>query len=532
MLLRICIPGSGSGTTLLLILLLITLCISCNKDSPTQPPEEPPAGQAILLLSRLSVAVVPGGSESIVITAVDRNNMREPCSITCDRPDIVSLGHSDSILTLTGITHGSANVTVTSRSNLQRVLPVQVYNHKVLDTGELLVAFVDEFQYRWHDGGSGQPIDGAYYHPVTTDGFRALGSLGQSGYTSPNGRKAVMVVKAREGSNALAEPLDYTLVWSDQGSGASNDGSFWTPVPPEGYVAMGTVARAGYTKPPLSDVVCVRADLTVPGETGAFIWRCYIPFPPILRFKSWMIDPPNAGPHDNAYLATGTFVAVGSNSGSVSEDPPGVHPVMNVLKVTLPLLSQAPYQTIVPTLSGYGAPPEETFPTFARAMLMPCTTVKDSIYSGDPNWRIRNSPFYRLERQVYYKLLYHNHNQTSQTQTNSVLIRSGVTTTESQTYWNSTAISISFEAGISIKMFSSKVTATVTRSFGYEQQTSVAVLQEREVSSSINTPPGKAAALWQQYNRYVLMRHNGTQLEPVASWAFGIDSYVTDEYPD
>lgn len=502
--------------------------IGCKKDSPTQP--EPPQGQGTLLLGRLSVAVIPGGSESVTITARNPNNLRDSCWATCDASGIVNLSLTDSVLTITGVAYGSATVTVRSMCGQHRALPVQVYNHKVLDTGELLIAFVDTFQYRWHDGGSGQPIDGAYYHPVATDGFRALGSLGQSGYTDPNGRKAVMVVKAKSGSSALAEPVDHTLVWSDQGSGASNDGSFWTPVPPAGYVAMGTVAQRGYTRPLLSDVVCVRSDLVVAGEAGQFIWR-YFNLTGV-RFASWLIDPPNAGPHDDAYLGTGTFVAVGSTSGIISGNPPGVHPVMNVLKVSLPLLSQAPYQTIVPKLSGYEAPHEETFPTFARAMLMPCTIVKDSIYSGDPNWRIRNSPFYRLERQVYYKLLYHNHNQTSQTQTNSVLIRSGVTTTESQTYWNSTAVSISFEAGISIKMFSSKVTATVTRSFGYEQQTSVAVLQEREVSSSINTPPGKAAALWQQYNRYVLKRHNGAQLEPVASWAFGIDSYVTDEYPD
>jgi hypothetical protein len=81
-------------------------------------------------------------------------------------------------------------------------------------------------------------------------------------------------------------------------------------------------------------------------------------------------------------------------------------------------------------------------------------------------------------------------------------------------------------------MFESKVSTTVTTSFGYETMTSVAVLQEKEVNSTINTSPGKAAALWQQYNRFILKRHKGTSLEPVAAWEFGIDSYVTDEYPD
>jgi hypothetical protein len=113
-----------------------------------------------------------------------------------------------------------------------------------------------------------------------------------------------------------------------------------------------------------------------------------------------------------------------------------------------------------------------------------------------------------------------------------VLIRSGVTTTESESYWNETSISVTVEAGVSIEMFSGKVSTTVSTAFGYSSMTSVAELQEKEVSSSINTPPGKAAALWQKFNRYVLKRHNGTTLEPVAAWEFGIDSYVTDEYPD
>jgi hypothetical protein len=244
-------------------------------------------------------------------------------------------------------------------------------------------------------------------------------------------------------------------------------------------------------------------------------------------FVGWNIDPPDAGPHEDAYLSTGTFVAADTDLA------PSVHPVMNVLKIPLPLLAEAPTQAYVPKLTGYDSPPAETVPVMVKEMLVPSTIVKDALYdSSDPNWRIDNSPFYRLERQVYYKLLYHNYNQTSQVQTNSVLIRSGVTTTESETYKNETAISVTVEAGISIKPFESKISATVSRTFGYETMTSVAELQEKEVSSSINTPPGKAAALWQKFSRYVLKRHNGTALEPVAAWEFGIDSYVTDEYPD
>jgi Vacuolar protein sorting-associated protein 62/Insecticidal Crystal Toxin, P42 len=509
--------------TLSTIMMVLGIIAAGCKKTPSPEPFE-----AKLLLNRLSISVVPGGTENITVTSTDENNLPQTFTVESDTEGIATITKTDSIITVTGLNYGTANVTVrsdTSDTNLLKTFPVQVYNNMILETDELIIAFVDSFQYRWCDRGSGQPDDGEYYHPLTKDSFKALGSIGLSGYYNPNGLEWIMVVKAKPGSNALVPPDSYELVWADHGSGANDDGSFWLPIPPTGYVALGIVAQAGYNEPGLDDVVCVREDLTVPGTAGSYIWK-YVPFPPFVSFASWRIDPPDAGPHDDAYLSTGTFVAW------TSGDPPSAHPVMNVLKVPLPLLAEAPYQTYVPKLTGYDTPSEQTVPMMAKEMLIPCTLLNDSLFAGNPMWRIHNSPFYRLERQVYYKLLYHNHNQTSQVQTNNVTIKSGVTTTESNRYWNETGIEITVEGGVSIEFFSGKVSTTISTKFGYETQTSVAELQEKEVTSAVNTSPGKAAALWQKYNRYVLKRHNGTRLEPVAAWEFGIDSYVTDEYPD
>jgi hypothetical protein len=471
--------------------------------------------------------MVPDGIENVLVLAKNKDGQVEAFEVESGDANIAGVTPvSDSVIQITGVNYGKTNITITSTSGATKKLPVWVYDHQVLDVGELLITFCDVFQYCWDDRGSGGDYDGSYYHPLPDSGFKPLGSIGFRNYYNPNGIHTVMVVKAKQGSDALAAPVDYTLVYNDVGSGANTDGSFWTPVPPSGYLALGTVAQAGYNKPDTNAVVCVRADLTILGDAGDFIWIDE-GTGANMWLGTWKIDPPDAGPHEDAYLSTGTFV--GWNQWS----PPAVHPVMNVLNVPLPLLAEAPYQSYVPKLTSYDKPPDETVPTMAREMLVPCTIVKDQLYDAtNPHWRISNSPFYRLERQVYYKLLYHNHNQTSEVQTNSVLIRSGVTTTESESYWNETSISITVEAGVSIKMFESKVSTTVTTSFGYETMTSVAVLQEKEVNSTINTSPGKAAALWQQYNRFILKRHKGTSLEPVAAWEFGIDSYVTDEYPD
>jgi hypothetical protein len=497
--------------------------ITCKKASTSGDPDNDPE-KSTLLLNRLTVAVVPGGSETVLVSARDQTGTLESFTIEIADETIATISIKDTLFTITGVDFGKTEVTITNTSGKKQVLPVEVYNHKILETGELFITFADLYTYRWNDIGSGGKYDGSYYHPLPPDSFYALGSLGFRGYYNPNGLLGVMVVRAKEGSNALMHPVDYAWVYHDAGSGADDDGSFWTPVPPDGYKAMGLVAQRGWGKPALTDVVCVREDLTVPGAAGAFIWNDDDTGADN-DFGSWYIDSPVAGPHENAYLVSGTFV------GWSSWNPPQVHSVMHVLNVPLPMLSQTPYQSYVPHLTGYDPPPPETVPIMAREMLVPCTIHKDPLYANNLMWRISNSPFYRLERQVFYKLLYHNHNQTSTMQTNNVLIRSGVTITESESFWNETSISVTAEAGISFKAFEAKVSTTVSTAFGYETQTSVAELREKEVSSSINTQPGKAAALWQRYNRFVLKRHNGTRLEPVTAWEFGIDSYVTDEYP-
>jgi len=508
------------------VTMLIIFVAGCKK-SPTKSEPVPPSQQN-LLVSRLSVSFVPGGSENITVIATDKAGAPETFTTTMGDAGVASVATvSDSVIRVTGVNYGKTNLTITSKSGSSVIVPVWVYNHKVLDVGELEVAYCDSFQFRWLTQ-TPYLTYASFYHPLPTDGFKPVGSLGFEGNYNPNGIQAVMVVKAKPGSTALAPPVDYIYAFDTLAHNPTAVATFWIPVPPAGYKALGIVVGTGRSKPSLDEVVCVREDLTTAGDAGE-VFCAWVLFntPIFVGFVGWNIDPPDAGPHEDAYLSTGTFVAADTDLA------PSVHPVMNVLRIPLPLLAEAPNQTYVPKLTGYDSPPAETVPVMVKEMLVPCTIVKDALYdSSDPHWRISNSPFYRLERQVYYKLLYHNYNQTSQVQTNSVLIRSGVTTTESETYKNETAISVTVEAGISIKAFESKISATVSRSFGYETMTSVAELQEKEVSSSINTPPGKAAALWQKFNRYVLKRHNGTALEPVAAWEFGIDSYVTDEYPD
>jgi hypothetical protein len=136
-------------------------------------------------------------------------------------------------------------------------------------TTALELAYVDDYVLEWWDRGSGGDFDGAYYRPVVPPGFFALGHYGQADYAPPRGP---MFVARELEAGALAQPVDYTLIWADHGSGADMDGSFWKPVPPLGYVCLGLVAQAGYAKPGLDEIRCVRQDLACPGKRGGRIW--------------------------------------------------------------------------------------------------------------------------------------------------------------------------------------------------------------------------------------------------------------------
>jgi len=482
------------------------LLAGCHK-TPTEDTYEPQ-----VLLSQLSVSTVPGGDVVIRVAATDEHNQPRTFTAACDDEGVATVTKTDSTITISGLAYGTTNITVNSDTN-SRVVPVEVYDPKVMEAGELLIAFVDTFEYRWSSSGG---IAASFYHPVTTDGFCALGSLAFAGSDDPSGKSCIMVVKAKPGSDALKPPVGYEQVWYP-----SDTGSFWNPIPPAGYKALGSVVSRDRLHPSLADVVCVREDLTIAGALGGELYGYDGGYE---KFASYAIDAPDAGPHESCYTATGTFSA-----SRLEPDPTG-HPVLFVLKVKLPSRPEAADQTFAPKLTGFDTPADRTVPLTCREMVIPWTIVKDTAFST--MWRYANSPKYRLEREVFYQLRYHNYNQTSQVQTNSVTLTSGVSKTESETYWVETGISVTAEGGVDLKIFSAKVSATVSLDLGYETQTSVTELQEKEIQSSINTPPGKAAALWQKFNRFTLKRQNGTSLAPVKVWEFGIDSYVTDEYPN
>ena len=481
---------------------MFVLILACGTDKPTQPQ---PVDQSSLLLSKLVVSMVPGGSETVTLSATDANGSPSECAVSNSDPGVASVTITDSTMQITGLSYGITNLTITNGSGKSCILPVEVYDKNILDVGEFLITYTDNF-ISTHYANS--------FIPIVPEGFYALGGLLTTpDIYYPDGMFTAMAVKPKPGSDAIAFTDSFTTpegVYSNV---------VWKPIPPAGYKAMGykvTIEGA----PPDSQA-CIREDLTITGaiDSAINIDNGY-------QFSSWAIGAPFCGPHSGAYLAPGTFIFC-----EHSIDPPTNDPLMNVLNVDLPMLAEAPDQEFAPRLTSLAPPPDVTAPMMEKALLAPFSVITDML--NDMAWQMDNSPTYRVKRQVFYKCLYHNYNQTDVMQTNNFERVVGISTTQSEEFRTQAGISISAELGVSFSpAVSAKIAATVSYEVGYRRLTGITEFEERHVSTSLNIPPSKAGAIWQRYNRFTLYRHNGNAMEVVGVQEIGIESYVTDVYPD
>lgn len=146
-------------------------------------------------------------------------------------------------------------------------------------TPEIELLSTDQFEVAWNDSGSTADLEGCFWRPRLPAGRNlfAFGDTGRSGRRpGRSGRipPSSMLVGKPLVASAFAHPVGFTYVWNDEGSGATLFGWFFNPIPPAGYVSLGTItATDGATAPPTNSVVCVRSDLVVEGTVGDLIWN-------------------------------------------------------------------------------------------------------------------------------------------------------------------------------------------------------------------------------------------------------------------
>jgi len=145
---------------------------------------------------------------------------------------------------------------------------------------EIELSYTEQFDVGWNDSGSTADLLGCFWRPRLPAGqnlFR-FGDAGTSvrrpRLTGREPPSRMLIGKALVAS-AFAHPVGFTYVWNDAGSRATLDGWFFNPIPPAGYVSLGTITTsdAGAPSLPTNSVVCVRSDLVVEGSVGDLIWN-------------------------------------------------------------------------------------------------------------------------------------------------------------------------------------------------------------------------------------------------------------------
>jgi VPS62-like protein len=119
--------------------------------------------------------------------------------------------------------------------------------------------------------GTGAPSHAAFYRPSSADGYFVIGDYGQANLDPPRGViVTVTEIDPDPGNPMLVPPRHYELIWS--GTSFGIEGSFWQPIPPDNYVALGVVAQFSTNQPTLTSYRCLRFDQVKTGLLGARIW--------------------------------------------------------------------------------------------------------------------------------------------------------------------------------------------------------------------------------------------------------------------
>ncbi|MET9290854.1 Vps62-related protein [Streptomyces sp. NPDC003077] len=398
--------------------------------------------------------------------------------------------------------------------------------------GAVELSFTNRFYFAWNDKKSKAKRDVAIWHAKIGGTFdpnrRRIGQLVITDYDNPDTRFNQLVAKdAVSGAEMFKLPVDYQWLWNDKGSGATNYGSIWRPIPPAGYVALSDVFTAGWEKPARDAIWCVRR---------SYNGRAYVREGDVGETDLWndrgsgadrdcslwpIVPPAGIGDDDERLLVpVGGFTFVGHY------DRPVTSPVCWVLDVPAEVKKAA--GPPIPVMNGY-TKPEDTQKVIDRQLTVPHTMIRDP--KREPAWQFEHSPFYTVRRKHNFTLAHHLHNTSDKDQSWGRKITTGVSKATSDAFYINTSISVTTEGGIKLGPIGGKSRVNVTVETGYSTRTDVAYLKLETDEHKLVVPPHKAGALWFAHHELESIRADNTMVPSDVAMSFDINSTVVTQYP-
>ncbi|MGK5638055.1 Vps62-related protein [Streptomyces sp. URMC 126] len=346
---------------------------------------------------------------------------------------------------------------------------------------------------------------------------------------SQTGRPMPLLRNRRNGEGPLARPVRYERVWRDKGSGAKLDGSAWRPIPPTGYVALGDMWWEGWdTAPPLNAVWCVKKEYA-----GRLYARGARVLPPLWNDRGFGSDadvavcgldaPPTSVTDTKERLFLPAQYTTTVNHYGVADPTPSSW----ILELPADV-DKRPFPR-PPRLTSFDKPEEPT-PVTDRIVRVPCTAVNDTERSEE--WKVRNSPFYTIHRQVGWEVAVHADNRNGENPTDAGSnVKTGFSKEEGKTFTEKTTIEINVSAGISYKALSVGASVNITREIGYERRVNVAEFEEASIPKWIRVSQRASGVMWVPKHHLEVYRADGT-LVGDETLSFRVNnSYVVDAYP-
>lgn len=200
-----------------------------------------------------------------------------------------------------------------------------ISNAQSFQTAGLDIDFTRSYTLVWTDKGSGAAANVSFWRPEPSSGWFRVGHHMKRGHGIPT--EPTMILRATSGT-PLARPVDYSLVWDDTGSGSAQDGSVWRPACPSGYGSMGDVTSNSHAKPALDEVVCVQQSFLGAANPGSEIWND-TGSGATRDFAAWDVISPAADANFN-YSSRGLFF------GNASHNRPPASSIGGIWAIRIP----------------------------------------------------------------------------------------------------------------------------------------------------------------------------------------------------
>lgn len=376
--------------------------------------------------------------------------------------------------------------------------------------GGLTFSLTSVFYFEWSSADCHYNCDqtGVFWKPdPVLPGFACFGSMCVPTTQQQNGNNLALCAKIPEPwtpNPPFALATDFTLLWTDKGTGNSNNGSCWSIQAPAGYVALGSVFIRGYDKPATTDYLCIRSDLALEIGTSSALWTdkgsgatggdlaCYAFNLPDPSTIPQLMDARNIAFCANSFVANTTYN----------------QPILPVPVIVLPATVVVPdFPPAPPSVdSGAAGVPVQGF-----TIQVPCPAFKDDERSCD--WKVAN-PLYLLERWYTYTPIASLENGSSVNQEMTYTAEVGTSQSSSLAFEASVGgtlsaeLKLGFAGGVSSMTFGLSISA----GFKADWEHGSTSTQGTTVTNSLQVPPNTKISLSQYSVTFKVNRPDGTYI--------------------